>query len=70
MSDRLAALAAERGMEPAALLAELVLQAEIVQRVDEVNAELERLVQDAPARQERRAQIRELEQTVESWMHG
>jgi hypothetical protein len=55
-------------MEPAELLAELVLEAEIAQHVDEVNTELERLVQGAPARRERRAQIRELEETVESWM--
>ncbi len=68
VSDLLAALAAERGMEPGELLAELVLEAEITQRVDEVNTELERLLQDAPARRERRAQTRGLEETVESWM--
>jgi hypothetical protein len=55
-------------MEPAELLAELVLEAEIAQHVDEVNTELERLVQSAPGRRERRDQTRELVRTVESWM--
>jgi hypothetical protein len=65
--ERLDALARSRGMEPADLLAELVLQAEIGQLVDEVNIELERLVQAEPAQRERRAKTRQAEETVESW---
>ena len=66
--ERFDALAAGRGMEPADLLAELVLQTEIGELVDEVNAELERLVQSPVAQRQRRAQTREVEEAVESWM--
>lgn len=55
-------------MEPADLLAELVLQAEIAELVDQVNTELERLVASPVARRERRAQTRLAGETVESWM--
>lgn len=68
MRERLDALAAGRGMEPADLLAELVLQTEIAELVDEVNTELERLVQSPLAQGQRRAQTREVEEAVESWM--
>jgi len=68
--DRLDALAAARGMDPADLVAELVLEADIAEKVDEVNAELERLVETRPARRRRRAQTQRLEQTVEGWMRA
>jgi hypothetical protein len=55
-------------MAPSELLAELVLEADAVQKVDEVNTELERLVEKPPAKRRRRAQTHELEETVESWM--
>ena len=61
-------MAAARGMKPDELVAELVLQAEIAQRVDEVNKELERLLQPEPAKRDRLARQRRLEETVESWM--
>lgn len=63
--ERLEALAAERGMDPADLVAELVTQAETAQLVGEVNAELERLAQ--PPRR-RRAEMRQLEATIQSWL--
>ena len=55
-------------MEPSHLVAELVLQAELGELVDEVNAELERLVQSPTAQRQRRSQTRAVEETVESWM--
>ena len=51
-------------------MAELVLEADIAEKVDEVNAELERLVETRPARRRRRAQTQRLEQTVEGWMRA
>lgn len=55
-------------MDPADLLAELVLQAEIAQVVDEVNTELEQLVRAPSVQRSRGAQTRQLQETVDSWM--
>jgi hypothetical protein len=66
--DRLAALAAARGMAPAELVAELVFQAEMTDLAAEVNQELERLSQGSVERRDQRAQLRELDATVAGWM--
>ena len=55
-------------MDPSDLLAELVLGAETAQLVEEVDAELERLAQTPTTRRQRRAELRELESAVDSWM--
>jgi predicted transcriptional regulator len=68
VKDRLDALAVARGLDPADLLAELVLQAETAQVVTEVNQELERLSQGPLDRRHERAQMRQLEATVLAWM--
>ena len=68
--DRLDALAAQRGVAPADMMAELVLQAELAELVDEVNTELERLANTPRAHRERREQTRELEDTVAAWMRA
>jgi predicted transcriptional regulator len=66
--DRLASLAAARGVDPAELVAEFVFTAETAQLVDEVNEELERLSQGPVERRHQRAEMRKLESTVEGWM--
>jgi hypothetical protein len=66
--ERLDALAAQRGMDPADVVAELILEAELAQVVDEVNGELERLAHTPVAHRERQAQTREFEDTVAGWM--
>jgi hypothetical protein len=66
--DRLAALAAARGVDPAELVAELVSQAETAQLVSEVNEELERLSQGPVERRREQAEMRKLEATVAGWM--
>jgi predicted transcriptional regulator len=68
--DRLAVLAAARGIDPADMVAELVFQAETAQMVAEVNRELERLSQGPAARGRQQAQLHELEATVSGWMAG
>jgi hypothetical protein len=68
VKDRLEALAAARGMDPAELLAALVLDAETAQLVTEVNRELERLSQGPVQRRRERARMRVLEATVRGWM--
>jgi predicted transcriptional regulator len=68
VKQRLDALAAARGMEPEELVAELVMQAESAQMVDEVNRELERLSQGPIERRRQQARMRQLEATVSSWM--
>lgn len=68
--DRLATLAAARRMDSADLLAELVFEAEMAQLVSEVNHELERLSQGPFERGRDRAEMRQLEATVCSWMDG
>jgi hypothetical protein len=67
--DRLAALAAARGINPADLVAELVFQAETAEVVAEVGQELERLSQGPVERGRQQAQLHELEATVSAWMH-
>ena len=67
--DRLAALAAARGIDPADLVAELVFQAETAEVVAEVNRELERLSQGPAERGRQKAELHELEATVSAWMH-
>jgi hypothetical protein len=66
--DRLAMLAAARGMDPAELLAELVFEAEMGQLVSEVNQELERLSQGPVEHRRERAEMRRLDATVAGWM--
>ncbi len=66
--DRLAALAATRGVDPAELVAELVSQAETAQLVAEVNQELERLSQGPVERRREEAAMRKIEATVAGWM--
>ena len=66
--DRLNALAATRGVEPAELVAELVLAAETAQLVGEVNRELERLSQGPIDRRRERTDMRRLDATVAGWM--
>jgi len=66
--DRLAALAAARGVDPADLLAELVLQAETAQVVAEVDRELERLSRGPVARPSQSTEMRELDAAVATWM--
>jgi hypothetical protein len=66
--DRLAALAAARGIDPADLVAELVVGAETAQVVAEVNRELERLSQRPVEHRRQDAEMRELEATVLTWM--
>lgn len=68
--DRLNALAATRGVEPAELVAELVLAAETVELVAEVTEELERLSQGPVERRRERAELRQLEATVSAWIDG
>jgi hypothetical protein len=68
VKDRLDALAATRGMDPADLLAELVMQAETTQVVGEVNRELERLSQGPSERRRQQARLRQLEAKVSDWM--
>jgi hypothetical protein len=68
VKDRLDALAAARGMDPADLLAELVMQAETTQVVGEVNRELERLGQGPGERRRQQARLRQLEAKVSDWM--
>lgn len=69
VKDRLDALAAARGMEPADLLAELVMEADAAQVVSEVNRELEQLSQGPSARRRRQARVRRLDATVSGWMN-
>lgn len=70
--DRLAALAAARGMNPAELVAELVLQAETTQVVTEVNVELEKLagrpVAQRSTEAREREEMRRVDRTVTAWM--
>lgn len=66
--DRLAALAAARGVTPADLLAELVMEAETAQVVAEVNRELERLTQTPVSGRQEGTEMRNLESAVLSWM--
>jgi hypothetical protein len=68
VKDRLEALAAARGMDPAELLTELIMQAETTQVVGEVNQELERLSQGPVERRRQQARLRRLEATVLGWM--
>ena len=68
VKDRLDALAASRGVDPADLLAELIMQADTAEVVAEVDRELERLSQGPVAHRRRRAQVRQLEATVSGWM--
>ncbi len=68
VKDRLEALAAARGVDPADLLAELVLEAETAQVVAEVDRELERLSQGPRERRQEQAEMRELEATLLAWM--
>lgn len=68
VKDRLEALAAARGVEPADLLADLVLEAETAQVEAEVNRELERLSQGPEQRRQEGAEMLELEATVLAWM--
>jgi hypothetical protein len=66
--DRLAALAAARGVAPADLLAELVREAETAQVVDEVDRELERLSRGPGEQPSQSTEMRELDATVTTWM--
>ena len=66
--DRLATLAAARGMDPSELLAELVFEAETAQLVSQVNQELERLSQGPVEHGRERAEMRRLDATVAGWM--
>ena len=66
--DRLARLAADRGVGPAELVAELVLAAETAQLVAEVNQELDRLSQGPVERRREQAEMRRLEAAVADWM--
>lgn len=68
VGDRLNALAATRGVEPAELVAELVLAAETVELVAEVTEELERLSQGPVERRREQAELRQLEATVSAWI--
>jgi predicted transcriptional regulator len=68
VKDRLAALAAARGVESAELVAELVAQAETAQLVAEVNQELERLSQGPVERRRDQAEMRRLDAAVAGWM--
>jgi predicted transcriptional regulator len=68
VKDRLDALAAARDIDPADLLAELVMQADTAQMVSEVNRELERLSQGPRERRRQQARLRQLEATVSGWM--
>jgi hypothetical protein len=54
-------------MDPEELLAELVLEADVADKVDEVNSELERLVETPPAKR-RRAQTHEFQEALDRWM--
>jgi predicted transcriptional regulator len=66
--DRLATLAAARGVDPSELVAELVSQAETAQLVAEVNKDLERLSQGPVERRRQQAEMRKLESAVAGWM--
>lgn len=66
--DRLAMLAAARGVGPAELVAELVSQAETAQLVAEVNQELERLSRGPGERRREQAEMRRVEAAVAGWM--
>lgn len=68
VKDRLDALAAGRGVDPADLLAELVLAAETAEVVAEVNRELERLSQGPVERRRQAAAVRQLESTLSGLM--
>jgi hypothetical protein len=68
VKDRLVALAAAQGVDPADLVAELVVRAEMSQLAAHVDRELERLSQGPVERRRERAEMRQLEATVVGWM--
>jgi predicted transcriptional regulator len=65
---RLEALGSTRRMDPLDLLGELIAQAETVQLVAEVNAELERLASSPRSSRRASSQMRRLDATLRGWM--